>query len=225
MVLSRQVDSELLPTTFMGLRLFRSSGTLTPREETELLGTVALDLLSESKDAPRVIDMCCGCGNLASAIAAKCPRATVWASDLTDDTVAVSRANVRHLGLTDRVFIHQGDLFAGLSGLGLEGSIDLIVCNPPYISTSRLEGERAHLLDGEPREAFDGGPYGIAIHQRVIAEAPRFLRPGGWLAMEFGEGQDRQVKILLQRAGRYEPASLVADRNATPRVVKARLAG
>jgi HemK-like putative methylase len=207
----------------MGLELFRTSATLNPRAETELLGTVALDLLSRAKDSARIVDMCCGCGNLASAIAVNCPRATVWAGDLTDETVAVSRANVRHLRVSDRVFVHQGDLFESLEGLGLEGSIDLVVCNPPYISTSRLEGESAHLLDGEPREAFDGGPYGIAIHQRVIVDAPRFLRPGGWLAMEFGEGQDRQVKILLQRSGRYEPASLVADRGGTPRVVTARL--
>ena len=107
--------------------------------------------------------------------------------------------NVEHLGLGDRVEVCQGDLFAGLADQGLEGTIDIVVCNPPYISSGRLAGDRAELLEHEPREAFDGGPYGLSIHQRVMADAPRFLKPGGWLLMEFGLGQHRQVKILLDR--------------------------
>jgi methylase of polypeptide subunit release factors len=90
--------------------------------------------------------------------------------------------------------------------------------NPPYISTGRLEGDRAHLLDGEPREAFDGGPYGISIHQRLAAEAPAFLKPGGWLAFEFGGGQERQVLALMTRARAYGPVELVNDAEGRPRV-------
>ena len=75
----------------------------------------------------------------------------------------------------------QGDLFDALSGLQLEGTIDLIVCNPPYISDTRLKGDRALLLELEPREAFAAGPYGLSIHMRVTKDALRYLRPGGAL--------------------------------------------
>ncbi|MCT7376266.1 N5-glutamine methyltransferase family protein [Chelativorans salis] len=207
---------------FMGIELEMAPGVLVPREETELLGRSAVELLQGMSGEAIVIDMCCGSGNLALAIAAAVPTARVWASDLTDDTVALARRNAERCGLAGSVKVVQGDLFSGLQDEGLEGKADLVVCNPPYISTLRLEGDRAALLENEPREAFDGGPYGLSIHQRLVREAAAFLKPGGWLAFEFGEGQDRQVKILLTRAGFYEPARFAADAAGTPRVAIAR---
>jgi release factor glutamine methyltransferase len=210
--------------TFMGLELAVVPGVLVPRVETELLARTALDLLSGmNTDSPRVIDMCTGAGNLACAIASHVTGASVWCSDLTDNCVAVARANVQQLGLADRVVVAQGDLFAGLEGLGLEDSIDLIVCNPPYISQKRLlDGDRSSLLAEEPREAFDGGPYGLSIHQRVVKEALPFLRAGGVLAFEFGLGQDRQVRILFERSGAYEEIRSVANESGEARVIHGR---
>src|SRR5690606_23774257 len=142
--------------------------------------------------------------------------------DLTDSTVSLARRNAKRYSLFNSVKVAQGDLFSSFEGEGLEGQVDLIVCNPPYISSSRLEGDRAFLLQNEPREAFDGGPYGLSIHQRLVREAPAFLKPGGWLACEFGEGQHRQIKILLERTGIYEPACFVEDAAGTPVVAMAR---
>jgi release factor glutamine methyltransferase len=133
-------------TTFMGVELLITPGALVPREETELLGRTALGILeSLSLDAPpRLIDMCCGAGNLVCALATARKDLRAWASDLTDGAVNVARANVARLNLGDRVTIVQGDLFAPLVGQGLEGTIDVIVCNPPYISTGKLaEGPTA----------------------------------------------------------------------------------
>jgi release factor glutamine methyltransferase len=189
-----------------------------------LLARTALDILGAMNlAAPRVIDMCTGAGNLACTIAHYVNGATVWSSDLTDNCVAVARANVEQLGLTDRVVVAQGDLFAGLRGLALEDSIDLIVCNPPYISQKRLlDGDRTSLLAEEPREAFDGGPYGLSIHQRVVKEALPFLRAGGVLAFEIGLGQDRQVQILFERAKAYDDIRPVATYDGEVRVVYGR---
>jgi release factor glutamine methyltransferase len=209
---------------FMGLELVVAPGALVPREETELLGRTAVAVVHESAGtAARVIDMCCGSGNLACAIAHHVPRGEVWASDLTDGCVDVARRNVERLGLADRVRIVQGDLFQGLSGLALEGTIDAIVCNPPYISARRLEGDRSTLLEHEPREAFDGGPYGLSIHQRVLKDAPAFLRPGGALLFEVGLGQDRQVEALFRRARIYEDIRIESDAAGNGRVVYGRL--
>jgi release factor glutamine methyltransferase len=211
-------------TSFMGVEVFIAAGALIPRAETELLGRTALEILdrANSSPEPRLIDMCCGSGNLTCALATMRPSVRVWASDLTDGAVAVARRNVDHLGLGSRVVVAQGDLFGPLAGLGLEGTIDMVVCNPPYISTGKLSKERAELLSHEPREAFDGGPYGVSIFQRVIRDATAFLRPGGHLLFEIGAGQDRQVSLLFNRAGSYDEIGTKADADNTPRVVVGR---
>jgi release factor glutamine methyltransferase len=208
---------------FMGVELIVAEGALAPREETELLGYTALDALrSSGSTTPKVIDMCCGSGNLACAIAYHLPAVRVWASDLTDGCIAVTRRNVEHVGVSDRVVVAQGDLFAGLAGFGLEDSIDVIVCNPPYISQGKLSTDRAVLLEHEPREAFDGGPYGLSIQQRVVKEALPFLRPGGTLLFEIGLGQERQVKMLFDRVKVYEDIRLIANAAGNVRVVSGR---
>ena len=200
----------------MDVKLLVERGVLVPREETELLGNTALELV---RDGARVIDMCCGSGNLACALALRLPQVRVWASDLTDACVALARRNAAHTGVAERVTIVQGDLFSGLQGL--EGTIDAVVCNPPYISQAKLAGERASLLENEPREAFDGGPYGLSIHQRVMREALPFLRPGGHLLFEIGLGQERQVRMLFERTRAYDGLRSVANAAGEVRVVAA----
>src|SRR3954470_17603565 len=124
--------------TFMGINLRIQPGVLIPREETELLGQTAFQILNDIK-TPLVIDMCAGSGNLACALAARIPGATVWAADAFPEGVRLARLNVEELGLQDRVSVSESDLFEALRGRGLEGMIDAIVCNPPYIPTSRLD--------------------------------------------------------------------------------------
>jgi release factor glutamine methyltransferase len=206
----------------MGIEIEVGAAVLAPRAETELLGRRALLLMAEWP-APLVIDIGCGSGNLGLALAALHPGARVFATDITAPATATARGNAARLGLDRRVTVAQGDMFAPLAGLGLEQRADLVLCNPPYISTGRLlEGDRRHLLDREPREAFDGGPYGISIQQRLVEGALAFLRPGGWLAFEFGEGQDRQALRLVQRQGGYTAVELVCDAQGRPRVALAR---
>ncbi len=212
-------------STFMGVELLTDPGALVPRTETELLGRAALRTIGAIEPFGRgvhVVDMCCGSGNLACALATALPALCVEAADLTDGCVSLARRNVARLGLGGRVGVHQGDLFGALSGCGLEGRIDVVVANPPYISSARLERDRAVLTAHEPREAFDGGPYGLTLHQRLIADAPLLLRPGAWLLCEFGLGQARQISRLFQRAGGYDAVELVADHDGAPRVAVAR---
>ncbi len=202
---------------FLGIDIETADGVLVPREETEILGRAALEMLGDGKT---VIDMCCGAGNLACAIASARPNVRVWASDLTDACVALARKNVERLGLSARVEVRQGDLFASLAGVG---PVDLIVCNPPYISSGRLAKDSAHLLEKEPREAFDGGPYGLSIHQRVIKEAPAHLNAGGYLLFEMGAGQERQLELLFARFKGFETPRMFEDAAGAPRVVGARV--
>ena len=209
---------------FCGLEISTAPGCLIPRRETELLVAAATEVLS-AVDPPRpvIVDVCCGVGNIACVLASVFPGARVYACDLTDACVEAAAANVRRLGLSDRVEVRQGDLFGALGSVDLEGNVDLVVCNPPYLSTGRLTSARSKLLECEPREAFDAGPYGLLLHQRAIAEAAPLLRAGGWLGLEFGVGQDRQLRLLFERASRlYEEPVLKADAAGVARVAVAR---
>lgn len=204
--------------SFLGVDIETGPGALVPRVETELCARLAIEHLRAAA-GKQFVDVCCGTGNIACAIARTIPQAHGVALDLTDGAVALARANVARLGLGDRVEVGQGDLFAPL-GERLRGEVDVISCNPPYLSTTTLS-LRPDLAD-EPREAFDGGPYGFAIHQRVAREGLPLLAPGGWLVMEIGLGQDRQVVQLIKRARGYDPIELHDDDSGSPRVVAAR---
>ncbi len=207
---------------FMGLELEWAPGVLIPRPETELLARAALERLDQ---AARVADLCCGCGNLAAIIALAAPASRVVAADISAAATALARRNMARLRVSDRVVVREGDLFSALANDRRDGPFDMIVANPPYISSARLDSEASHLLLDEPREAFDGGPYGLSIHQRLISDAPAFLTPGGRLLFEFGAGQERQVELLFARARSFEDIVFLPDEGGRPRVAAATLRG
>ncbi len=209
---------------FMGIEIAVAPGVIIPRSETELLGWETVIRIRESHGASgfgaRVIDMCCGSGNLACGIARALPHAEVWASDLMENCAALTHHNARRLGLNERIHVYHGDLFEPLP-LHYAGHYDIIVCNPPYISTHGLR-QRDELLRHEPRVAFDGGPYGVSLYQRLVREASRFLKRGGWMLFEMGEGQTPHIERLLTRAQEYDKVELVADRRGEFRVAAVR---
>ncbi|MDA8389746.1 MAG: peptide chain release factor N(5)-glutamine methyltransferase [Gammaproteobacteria bacterium] len=211
---------------FMGVDITVMPGVLIPRSETELLGWEAVVRLRASHGATgldaRVIDMCCGSGNLACGIAHALPQVRVWASDLMENCATLTRHNACQLGLEERIHVHHGDLFQPLCG-GPAGYWDLVVCNPPYISTQRLS-RRHDLLHHEPRAAFDGGPYGLSIYHRLIRDASHYLSSGGWLLLEIGSGQAGHIERLFARSPEYDKIELVADQRGEFRVAAARRA-
>jgi release factor glutamine methyltransferase len=211
---------------FMGLELLASPDALIPRQETEILARVAVErlraLVAEQGRA-LAVDVCTGSGNLALALAHHVPGATVWGSDLSPEAVALARRNISHLGLEQRVDFLESDLLnAFLDRPDCCGKVDLLTCNPPYISSGKVEMMAGEINDHEPRLAFDGGPLGIRILQRLINEAPSLLRPGGWLAFEVGLGQGRGLLQRLERHGAYVDLAQHVDEEGHTRVLTAR---
>ncbi|MGB5655961.1 MAG: peptide chain release factor N(5)-glutamine methyltransferase [Acidimicrobiia bacterium] len=154
---------------------------LIPRPETEQLFEIAC----EAVDAPRVIvDLCTGSGNLAIALKATFPSATVYAVDLSEDAVDVARANVRTAGLD--VTVLQGDLFEPLPA-DLAGRVDLVVSNPPYVAEHELNDLPADVRDHEPIAALVAGPVGDEVLARIAKAASKWLAPGGVVACEISE--------------------------------------
>ncbi|MFN2565527.1 MAG: peptide chain release factor N(5)-glutamine methyltransferase [Gemmatimonadaceae bacterium] len=211
--------------SFMGLELLAGPEALVPRRETELLGRTALGLLQravEERGAAMVLDVCTGSGNLALALAHHEARCHVVGGDISPEAVGLARRNAERVGLTDRVRFIRGDLFAPFQAAGLQAAADLIVCNPPYISTSKAAGMPTEIAEFEPRAAFDGGAFGISILFRLVAAAPQFLKPASWLCFEVGVGQGDPMAARLARAGAYSAVKRVHDGSGEVRVLLAR---
>lgn len=209
---------------FMGLELLVDRGSLIPRKETELLGRSALNKLrglENSREMLTVIDICTGSGNLAVVLAHYVPQARVFASDLSPEAIEIARQNVRHLGLEMRVEVREGDLLAPFEDSLFYGSVDLITCNPPYISSRKVDIMPEEIIEHEPRMAFDGGPFGIQIVNRFIQEAPRFLRKGGWIAFEVGLGQGPMIQQRLGRNEKFRETVAIQDISGNIRVIMA----
>ena len=114
------------------------------------------------------------------------------------------------MGLSGRVDFRTGDLVAPF-GPDLDGTVDLLSCNPPYISTGRVSTMPPDISNHEPGLAFDGGPFGIKVLARVPREGLRLLRPGGWLCFEVGLGQGPPMVKRLEQQGVYDPIRTFSD--------------
>lgn len=209
---------------FMGLELLAGREALIPRVETELLGWGALEALQAMAvdgDEIVVVDVCTGSGNLALALAHHAPGARVYAADLSAEAVALARRNALAQQLQDRVEIREGDLLAPFDEPAFLGQVDLLVCNPPYISSGRVDGMPPDIIGHEPRLAFDGGPIGIRVVGRLIREAPRFLRKGGCLAFEVGLGQGSALMKRMSADKRYSRLRPIQDGTGAVRAILA----
>jgi release factor glutamine methyltransferase len=196
---------------FMGLDLLAGKEALIPRKETELLGQAALDHLRElavTRQELLVIDVCTGSGNLAVAMAHYVARARVFASDLSHEAAMLAVRNARHVRVHDRVEVREGDLLAPFDEPRFHGAADLLLCNPPYISSAKVDAMPEEISKHEPRLAFDGGPFGVNLVIRLMRDGLRFLRKGGVLAFEVGLGQAPGLARRLATAGYGEVRSL-----------------
>ncbi len=195
---------------FRHLELMIDRRVLIPRPETEFVVDVALELCKGRQRPIRLADLGTGCGaiglslafELAFELARELPRGgvEVWLTDVSVDALDVARANLAGLGRSAaNVRIADGDWFEALP-MGLVGSFDVIVSNPPYVCDDDPELE-ASVRDWEPSPALYGGPNGLDQIERLVAGAPRWLRGGGWLVLEIGASQGTAVRALFEEHG------------------------
>lgn len=194
---------------FCGLRVRVDPCVYVPRPQTELLARRAAERLRAGGVA---IDLCTGSGALARVLADAHPSACVYATDADERAVACARAN--------RVDAYLGDLFAPLPA-GMVA--DVIVGVLPYVPTPDLPLLQRDTLTFESALPYDGGPDGLTVLRRVVAEAPAWLRPGGALLLELGGGQADALAPDLARHG-FTSVRALRDEDGDVRGVEATLA-
>ena len=192
-------------------------GVFIPRPETEVLVDAVLTHLDASGlPEPTVVDLCTGSGAIAVSIAYERSGARVHATEVVTATSAVACENAERCGVSDRVTVLEGDLFAPLPA-GLRGAVDVIVSNPPYIPTADLAALPAEVGGFEPRIALDGGPDGLDVARRIFEEAGSWLRPGGLLAVELDE--TRVAAAADEMRARFDDVRVVFDLAGRARIV------
>jgi len=191
---------------FYGREFRVTPDVLIPRPETEHVVEIAL-----RKGGRRILDVGTGSGALAVTLQLE-TGADVWATDISPGAATVAAANARTLGA--RVGVLVCDLMESVA----PGSMDLIVSNPPYVPLTQRSGLQREVRDFEPHVALFGGATGLELYGRIVADAPRVLRSGGWLVMELGFGCADHVAALLRG---WDAVTVEPDLAGIPRVIAA----
>lgn len=205
-------------TEFAGVKLKVDRRALIPRPETELLIELVLARRAVPPDA--VLDLGTGTGAIALALARAWPGAAITAVDASPEALELARENAAAAGFAERVMLLASDWFGGVSA---GSAFDVIVANPPYLSAEETAAAQPEVRDFEPALALTAADRGLAALRLILGEAPRFLRPGGLLALETGIAQHGELRQLATAAGFADIESL-PDLTGRDRFVLARLA-
>jgi release factor glutamine methyltransferase len=216
-------------TSFCGLEISVNRHVLVPRPETEILAEFGWKWLGELQNPKSEIrnpnpqnastlDFGAGSGCIAVALAAKCPQVKIVALEISAEALDTAKQNALKNGASERIEFLQG---GGFEILARGTRFDLIISNPPYIPTAEIETLEPEVRDYDPRGALDGGADGLDFYRRFAAEAGPFLKSGGKLMLEFGDGQAEAVRKIFE-AQNWIVEAIHADYTQRERILIAR---
>lgn len=190
-------------------------GVFIPRPETEVMVGWAIEQLAECGPNPTVVELCAGSGAISAAVAAERPGCRQYAVELSEPAYLAATANLAGTG----VDVRQGDMADSFPEL--DGQVDLVIANPPYIPLQMWEHVAVEVRTHEPEIALFSGPDGLDAMRVVAAVAARLLRPGGRVCAEHAEVQSESVVEVFSRAGAFTRIADHRDLNDRPRFVTA----
>jgi release factor glutamine methyltransferase len=205
-------------TSFCGLEISVNRYVLIPRQETELLAEKGWSFLNRFRTQDSTVtglDLGTGSGCLGIALAVHCPDAQIVATDISADALELARQNAARHNVVNRIDFLQGDAFAALKSPKL---FDLMISNPPYIPTDEIQTLQIEVREHDPRQALDGGADGLVFYRRISAEAKPFLKPGGKIMLEFGDGQAEAIREIFE-SEKWIVEAIVEDYNQRPRIL------
>ena len=199
---------------FMGLSFKVNSDVLIPEQDSEFLVEEALRYC---QDGMKILDLCTGSGCIGLSILKFTNDTKVVCTDISEGALTVAKENADDLQLTDRAVFIKTDIFPDK----MEGKVDLIVSNPPYICSDIIDTLEPEVKDYEPRLALDGDSDGLKFYKRIIHEAKDYLLSSGYLILEIGYDQAKAVTELFEKEGCYHDIQVVKDFSGNDRVVSA----
>ncbi len=203
---------------FRRVELAVGPGVFVPRPETEVLAGWAVEVARAARPdyAPVVVDLCTGSGAIAASVAAEAPQARVHAVELSEAAYAYAERNLAGTGVDLRL----GDIATAFPDL--DGAVDVVVANPPYIPLEAYESVEPEVRDHDPAPALWSGPDGLDAIRTVERVAARLLRPGGVVGCEHADAQAESAPRVFAATGRWSNVRDHADLAGRPRFVTAR---
>ena len=210
---------------FWSMDLKVTSDVLIPRPDTETLVETAFTIVPpEPGPSPlNILDLGTGSGAIVLAMASERPSHSFYAVDRSEKALAVARDNARMRELDKTITFLRGNWFDPVRDLGRY--FDVILSNPPYISSHEFEVLPPEITQYEPLEALDGGSDGLKAIRLIIKQASDSMVPGGWLLFEIGHDQWAAVEKLIAGSGAYSDWAVIKDYSGHDRVVRTRATG
>lgn len=206
--------------SFYGMTLYVDSSVLIPRDDTCAVTQLAIKRGLYLEQDPRILDLCTGSGCIGLAIANRVKDARVTLADISDAALAIAKRNVVRHDLTSRVTCVQADALAPAPDF--LGKFDLIVSNPPYITTQEMTQLDRSVIDYEPHLALHGGADGMDFYRSIVENYTSVLKPGGFLCLEYDPAQAEGICWMLENHG-YTVLERVRDYNDRERALMAQL--
>jgi release factor glutamine methyltransferase len=205
---------------FCGLEILARPGVFVPRDSTEFLAEQAVRRL-RGRRRPVALDLACGGGTIALAVADEVPRARVFGTDISKDAIRVARLNASRLELGNVTFF-AGDLFGALPSK-LRGSVDVITLHPPYVAKREVHELPEEIRRFEPVHTLtDQSHDGLGLIGRAAEESGRWLKRGGWLLIEVSPDRARSVARVMREHGFHDVRSTMDREFKVTRVLVGR---
>lgn len=203
---------------FMGLNFAVTPDVLIPRPDTEVLAQGVIEHLHAfNRENLKLADLGVGSGAICVSILKFIDNVTADAVDISQKALEIAQFNAQKFNVDDKINFHVGNLFEPL-----EGKIfDVIVSNPPYVSSGDFKTLQPEIKFNEPKIAFDGGIDGLNFYRKIVATAPEFLNDGGFLAMELGLNHAEPVRNLINENGNFKHIEIWKDLAGIERVIAA----
>lgn len=203
---------------FYGLDFLVTSDVLIPRPETEIIVEQAIEIL-RPKDRARFCEIGVGSGCISISILHEIKKARAVGADISEKALQIAAKNAERHEVSRRLDLKISDVFAELEN----EKFDLIVSNPPYIASEAIENLQLEVRDYEPRAALTDGENGLTIIERIVENAPRFLKSKGFLIVEIGFDQADAALGMFSRRLIWQAIEILPDLQGIPRTVKAQI--
>lgn len=202
---------------FFGLNFALSPDVLIPRPETELIVEAAIEILRE-KENPQFCEIGIGSGCISISILHEVKNASAAGLDISGSALEIAKVNAENNGVSERLKLKISDVFEILQN----EKFDLIVSNPPYVPSRDFSALQAEVRDFEPKIALTDGKDGLSIIEKIVREAPSFLKPNCFLLMEIGFNQSNKVREMFDMKI-WQSIEFLPDLQGIPRMLKAQI--